>query len=69
MKTTRPVDEIDFDQLKHSHYLSTNLVDPDMDFTGEDEFQDHNGDLRGLTIIEPESVLETARFLNGYHIL
>jgi hypothetical protein len=69
VKTTRPVDELDFNELKPAHYLSTNLVDPDMDITGEDEFQDHDGDLRGLTIVEPESVLETVRFLNGYHIL
>jgi hypothetical protein len=70
MPTTRQLDEVDFNRLKPARYFATNLVDPDTDITGAAEFEDDDGDLRGLTIIEPAgSVLETIRFLNGYHIL
>lgn len=63
----RPVDT-DWDDYKGAHYLNTNTVDPDMDIDGSIEFSDIDDDYYGLTIIEPEGVLATARFLNGYDI-
>jgi hypothetical protein len=68
---TKSLDEIQWGAPKTAHYLNTNTVDPDTDITGAEEFADADEDdnLRGLTIIEPEGVLETARFLNGYHTL
>lgn len=61
----RPVDT-DWDDLKTAHYLNTNTIDPDMDIDGSIEFSDIDDDYYGLSIIEPEGVLATARFLNGY---
>lgn len=51
-----------------AHYLNTNTIDPDTDIDGSREFDDIDNEYEGLTIIEPEGVLETARFLNGYNI-
>jgi len=53
-----------------AHYLNCNTVDPDMDIDGSAEFGDIDIDneYEGLTIVEPNNVLETARFLNGYNI-
>ena len=57
--------------IDDSEYLGSNNVDPDFDIDSANEFDDSDGtdDLRGLTIVEPDSVLDAVRFLNGYHIL
>ena len=60
------LDTYNWAQFRPSRYLNANLVDPDMDIDGSAEFGDHDNPLLGLTIVEPESVLETASFLNGY---
>jgi hypothetical protein len=62
------MDEINWDGFKASRYLNQNLVDPDMDISGEHEFGDHNDELEGLTIIEPDGTLDAVRFLNGYAV-
>lgn len=63
----RPTDT-DWDDYKTAHYLNTNTIDPDMDIDGSIEFCDIDDDYYGLSIIEPEGVLATARFLNGYDL-
>ena len=64
----RQLDEINWEGFKSARYLSQNLVDPDMDISGEIEFGDYDDALSGLTIYEPISVLETVRYLNGYAV-
>jgi len=56
--------------IDDSMYLGSNNVDPDFDIDGGLEFDDSDGsdDLAGLTIVEPNGVLETVRFLNGYAV-
>jgi hypothetical protein len=61
----RPTDT-DWDDYKTAHYLNTNTIDPDMDIDGSVEFCDIDDEYYGLSIVEPEGVLATARFLNGY---
>jgi hypothetical protein len=43
-------------------------VDPDTDLDGSIEFGDIDNEYEGLTIVEPDNVLEAARFLNGYNV-
>lgn len=66
--TDRTLDltEIRWNDFIPARYLSTNTVDPDFDIDGSAEFGDHDDNLRGLTVHEPGSVLDTIRFLNGY---
>lgn len=45
------------------HTQNLEFLDRGYDF---DEFHDIDDEYDGLTIIEPESVLSTIRFLNGY---
>lgn len=72
--TPAPRTQIDCDNadtyIDDSEYLCSNNVDPDFDIDGSHEFADSDGtdDLHGLTIVEPDGVLNTVRFLNGYHI-
>lgn len=79
--TPAPRTQIDCDSadtyIDDSEYLCSNNVDPDFDIDSSAEFDDSDGyghflldteDLRGLTIVEPDSVLDTVCFLNGYHI-
>ena len=65
---TKPVDQ-GWTQFIRADYLNTNTVDPDMDIDGSQEFHDIDNEYLGLTIIEPETTLDAARFLNGYNIL
>ena len=51
-----------------ARYLNTNTVDPDMDIDGSIEFGDIDNEYPGLTIVECDGVLSTARFLNGYDL-
>jgi hypothetical protein len=64
----RQVDEINWDGLKSAHYLNQNLVDPDMDLDGSEEFADYDDPYLGLTIVEATTPLETLRYLKGYAI-
>ena len=48
--------------------FNTNTVDPDMDIDGSAEFGDHDDATQGLTLVEPDGVLATASFLNGYGV-
>ena len=64
----RQVDEINWDGFKSAHYLNQNLVDPDMDIDGSEEFSDCDDPYLGLTIIEATTPLETLRYLKGYAI-
>jgi hypothetical protein len=64
----RQLDEINWSGFNQSRYLNQNLVDPDMDISGVHEFGDYDDALAGLTIVEPTSVLETVRYLNGYAV-
>jgi hypothetical protein len=50
------------------HEFNVNTVDPDMDLDGSIEFGDHDDDTQGLTLVEPDGVLATASFLNGYGV-
>jgi len=56
------------DALRTDTYFNQNLefLDRDYDF---DEFQDIDSEHEGMTIVEPNSVLATIRFLNGYDII
>ena len=56
------------DALRTDTYFNQNLefLDRDYDF---DEFQDIDSEHEGMTIVEPDSVLATIRFLNGYDII
>jgi hypothetical protein len=64
----RQVDEINWDGFKSAHYLNQNLVDPDMDLDGSEEFADYDDPYLGLTIVEATTPLETLRYLKGYAI-
>ena len=64
----RQLDEINWSGFNQSRYLNQNLVDPDMDISGVHESGDYDDALAGLTIVEPTSVLETVRYLNGYAV-
>jgi hypothetical protein len=64
----RQVDEINWDGFKSAHYLNQNLVDPDMDLDGSEEFSDYDDPYLGLTIVEATTPLETLRYLKGYAI-
>jgi hypothetical protein len=64
----RQVDEINWDGFKSAHYLNQNLVDPDMDIDGSEEFADYDDPYLGLTIVEATTPLETLRYLKGYAI-
>ena len=64
----RQVDEINWDVFKSAHYLNQNLVDPDMDLDGSEEFADCDDPYLGLTIVEATTPLETLRYLKGYAI-
>jgi len=66
-KSVRPVDT-GWSGFMPAHYLNCNTVDPDMDIDGSAEFGDIDNEYEGLTIVEPNNVLETARFLNGYNV-
>lgn len=64
----RQADEINWGGYKTAHYLNQNLVDPDMDICGSEEFSDYDDPYLGLTIIEAKTVLETLRYLKGYSV-
>ena len=66
--STKTLTEVKWDCAKKARYLNTNSVDPDTDIKGDLEFDDVNEDLKGLTVVAPEGVLETIRYLNGYHL-
>lgn len=67
MQRVRFTDE-QWDEFIPARYLNANTVDPDMDIDGSAEFGDIDNEFLGLTIIECDSVLSTARFLNGYNL-
>ena len=52
--------------IDDTDYLTSNIVDPDFDFSSDPA--DNTDELAGLTIVECATVLDTVRFLNGYHI-
>jgi hypothetical protein len=67
MQRDRSTDE-QWAEFIPARYLNTNTVDPDMDIDGSAEFGDIDNEFPGLTIVECDGVLATARFLNGYDL-
>lgn len=57
------------DPLNDRAYYAQNVVDPDMDITGADEFADIDNELDGLTIVEPMDEAELFYFCTGYNVL
>lgn len=57
------------DPLNDKAHFAQNVVDPDMDITGADEFGDIDNEHDGLTVTEPMDELEMIEFLTGYNVL
>ena len=70
LKNVESVETIDcyFEVEAFEREFNVNTVDPDFDIDGSSEFGDHDDDTQGLTLVEPDGVLATASFLNGYGI-
>jgi len=66
--TSEDVDTYMQTEYRVDTYCNQNLefLDRGHDF---DEFQDIDNEHEGMTIVEPDSVLATIRFLNGYNII
>jgi hypothetical protein len=70
LRNVESIETVDcfFEVDAFDHELNVNTVDPAMDIDGSAEFGDHDDITQGLTLVEPDGVLETARFLNGYAV-
>ena len=70
LRNVESVDTVDyfFEVDAFEKELNVNTIDPDMDIDGSAEFGDHDDATQGLTLVEPDGVLATARFLNGYGV-
>ena len=70
LRNVESVETVDcfFEVEAFEHEFNVNTVDPDMDLDGSIEFGDHDDDTQGLTLVEPDGVLATASFLNGYGV-
>jgi hypothetical protein len=70
LRNVESVETVDcyFEVEAFDHELNVNTVDPAMDIDGSAEFGDHDDITQGLTLVEPDGVLATASFLNGYGV-
>lgn len=70
LKNVASVETVDcyFEVEAFEHEFNVNTVDPAMDIDGSAEFGDHDDITQGLTLVEPDGVLATASFLNGYGV-
>ena len=70
LRNVESVETVDcfFEVEAFDHELNVNTVDPAFDIDGSAEFGDHDDITQGLTLVEPEGVLATASFLNGYGV-
>ena len=70
LKNVESVETVDcyFEVEAFEHEFNVNTVDPAMDIDGSAEFGDHDDITQGLTLVEPDGVLATASFLNGYGV-
>ena len=70
LKNVESVETVDcfFEVEAFDHEMNANTVDPAMDIDGSAEFGDHDDATQGLTLVEPDGVLATARFLKGHRV-